>query len=57
MPDVFHHAIDTAGVLQDVHTLGVGVVAYCEWTLNGFGKLPADTAKPLISINISYQHT
>ncbi len=49
MPDVFHHAIDAVGVFQDVHTLSVGVVVYCEWTQNGLGKLPADTAKSLIS--------
>lgn len=48
--DVFHHAIDTVGVFQDVHTLGVGVVPYCEWMPNGLGKLPADTAKSFISI-------
>lgn len=44
MPDVLHHAVDAAGVLQDVHTLGVGVVAYCEWATDGLGKLPVQTA-------------
>lgn len=50
MPDVFHHAVDAAGVLQDIHTLGVGVVVDCEWTPNGLSKLPADTAKSFVLI-------
>lgn len=49
MSDVLHHAFDAVGVLQDIHTLGVGVVAYCEWAANGLGKLSAHTATSFIS--------
>lgn len=45
MPDVFHHVVDVGGVPQNVHTLGIGVVVHCEWTLKGFGKLPAGKAQ------------
>lgn len=45
IPDSFQYAIDAFDVLQDVHTLCVGVVAYCEWTLDGLCKLPADKTK------------
>lgn len=57
MSDVFHHAVDAVGVLQDIHTLGVGVVAYCEWTPNGLSKFPADTATFFLlvtQINVSH---
>lgn len=45
MPDVFHHSVDVAGVLQNVHTLGVRVVVHCERTLKCPGKLPAGKAQ------------
>lgn len=47
VPDVLHHAVDVVGVLQNVHALSVGVVAYREGTSKGLGKLPADTAHTL----------
>lgn len=47
VPDVLHHAVDVVGVLQDVHALSVGVVAYREGTSKRLGKLPADTAHTL----------
>lgn len=51
MPDVFHHTVDAVGVLQDIHTLGVGVVVYCEWTPNTLGKLPVNTAHLYVTIS------
>lgn len=56
VPDVLHHAVDVVGVLQNVHALSVGVVAYREGTSKGLGKLPADTAHTLHPPQLQLSH-
>ena len=38
---LLHHAVNAGSVLQNVHTLGVGVISHRERTLDRLGKLPA----------------
>lgn len=40
VPELLHHAVDAGSVFEDVHALGVRVVAHREGTLDGLGKLP-----------------
>lgn len=51
MTELFHYAVDACGVLQHVHTLGIGVVAHREWPFDGLSKLPeAVNTKALLLI-------
>lgn len=45
VPQLLHHTVDAGSVFENVHALGIGVVAHCEGTLDGLGELPESTSE------------